>query len=176
MVPHVIWPFDVVVNSLQRFDLAPSDEGCDEAHCHWDSYRRFNNLKQKNSKLKTLLSIGGWNSGSGMWSEMALDPAKRKVFVDSCVHMLDRFDFDGLDFDWEYPGSRPGSDPEHDKEDFTLLLQEMGEALHSRGKMLTAALNVDPVKSGQAYDVPAISQVVMIFFFVMPMLIRRFGN
>ena len=121
------------MNSLQRFDLAPSDEGCDEAHCHWDSYRRhvtiqcqriyqskreninllctrFNNLKQKNSKLKTLLSIGGWNSGSGMWSEvififphikinikrildlvqMALDPAKRKIFVDSCVHMLDR--------------------------------------------------------------------------------------
>ena len=113
--------------------MAPSDEGCDEAHCHWDSYRRhvtiqcqriyqskreninllctrFNNLKQKNSKLKTLLSIGGWNSGSGMWSEvififphikinikriigpvqMALDPAKRKIFVDSCVHMLDR--------------------------------------------------------------------------------------
>ena len=28
----------------------------------------------------------------------------------------------------------------------------------SRGKMLTAALNADPVKSGQAYDVPAISQ------------------
>ena len=73
-------------------------------------YTRFNNLKHKNSKLKTLLSIGGWNSGSGMWSEvififhlikiifkrilglvqMALDPAKRKIFVDSCVHMLDR--------------------------------------------------------------------------------------
>ena len=28
----------------------------------------------------------------------------------------------------------------------------------SRGKMLTAALNADPVKSGEAYDVPAISQ------------------
>jgi len=142
------------------FDLAPSDEGCTGDLCHWDSYRRFNNLKQKNPRLKTLLSIGGWNSGSGMWSEMALDPAKRKIFVDSCVHMLDRFDFDGLDFDWEYPGSRPGSDPEHDKEDFTLLIQEMGEALHSRGKMLTAALNADPVKSGEAYDVPAISEVL----------------
>ena len=31
-------------------------------------------------------------------------------------------------------------------------------SLLSRGKILTAALNADPVKSGQAYDVPAISQ------------------
>merc|ERR1712215_225104 len=67
------------------FDLAPNDEGCDRDHCHYDSFRRFNKLKQKNPKLKTLLSIGGWNSGSGQWSEMAIDPAKRKTFVNSCV-------------------------------------------------------------------------------------------
>ena len=74
------------VSWCKRFDLAPSDEGCDGDHCHWDSYRRFpkiqihlvstffrfNNLKQRNPRLKTLLSIGGWNSGSGMWSEVSL--------------------------------------------------------------------------------------------------------
>jgi len=145
------------------FDLSPSDEGCDAAHCKYGSYDRFNALKQKNPKLKTLLSIGGWNSGSGQWSEMAMDPAKRKIFVDSCLHMLDRFAFDGLDFDWEYPGSRPGSDAEHDKEDFTLLVQELGAALHSQGKLLTAALSADPVKSEAAYNVPAIAEVLDFF-------------
>merc|ERR1712002_59800 len=139
------------------FDLAPHDEGCDRDHCHYDSFRRFNNLKQKNPKLKTLLSIGGWNSGSGQWSEMALDPAKRKIFVDSCVHFLNIFDFDGLDFDWEYPGSRPGSDEEHDKHDFTLLVQELSAALHGMGKLFTAALSQNPVMADAAYEVPEIS-------------------
>merc|ERR1711970_449888 len=122
------------------FDLASWDEGCDAAHCHYDSYRRFNKLREKNPKLKTFLSVGGWNSGSGQWSEMAADPVKRKTFIDSSVAFSTKFDFDGLDFDWEYPGDRPGSDAEHDKEDFTLLIQEFAGALHAEGKMLTSAM------------------------------------
>jgi len=142
------------------FDLSPSDEGCDRDHCHYDSFRRFNKLKNQNPSLKTVLSIGGWNSGSGQWSMMAIDPAKRKIFIDSCIEFLSRFDFDGLDFDWEYPGNREGSDIEHDKHDFTLLMQELGAALHGKGKILTAALSADPKKAGDAYEVPEISDVL----------------
>merc|ERR1711962_1390303 len=91
---------------------------------------------------------------------MAIDPSKRKTFVDSCIHFLDTYQFDGLDFDWEYPGNREGSDIEHDKHDFTLLVQELGEALHSKGKLFTAALSADPVKSEQAYEVEEISKVL----------------
>jgi len=142
------------------FDQAPNDEGCDRDHCHYDSFRRFIKLKNQNPNLKLLLSIGGWNSGSGQWSQMAIDPSKRKTFVDSCIHFLDTYQFDGLDFDWEYPGNREGSDIEHDKHDFTLLVQELGEALHSKGKLFTAALSADPVKSEQAYEVEEISKVL----------------
>ena len=75
-------------------------------HCKYDSYRRFNALKQKNPALKTFLSIGGWNSGSEQWSEMASDPARRQTFVDSVIRFVDTFGWDGIDFDWEYPGDR----------------------------------------------------------------------
>ena len=77
-------------------------------HCKYDSYRRFNALKQKNPALKTFLSIGGWNSGSEQWSEMASDPARRQTFVDSVMRFVDTFGWDGIDFDWEYPGDRWG--------------------------------------------------------------------
>ena len=43
---------------------------------------------------------GGWNAGSGAYSDMAADPIKRKTFVESVAEFLDKFDFDGVDLDW----------------------------------------------------------------------------
>ena len=37
---------------------------------------------------------------------MAADPARRQTFVDSVMRFVDTFGWDGIDFDWEYPGDR----------------------------------------------------------------------
>ena len=39
--------------------------------------------------------------------------------------------------------TREGSDPEHDKENFTKLSQELAAALHAKGKLFTAAMSAD---------------------------------
>jgi chitinase len=40
---------------------------------------------------------------------MALTAEGRTKFTESCVEMVLRHNFDGLDLDWEYPGGREDS-------------------------------------------------------------------
>lgn len=86
------------------FDLAPED--CEPGYCNYDGYRRFVALKNINPNFVPMLSVGGWNAGSGKYSMMAQDPAKRKTFIDSAIVLLKKYGFSGLDLDWEYPGNR----------------------------------------------------------------------
>ncbi len=106
---------------------------------------------------------------------MAADPEKRKTFVDSVSDFLDDYPFDGVDLDWvkiykllkkkilpslsqnllqEYPGQREGSDPEHDKENFSLLVAELSAMLKSRNLLFSAALSPAKKTVDQGYDLP----------------------
>jgi len=46
-----------------------------------DLYRRLNALKKRNTKLKTLLGVGGWNMKSYAFSKMVHDSEKRRKFI-----------------------------------------------------------------------------------------------
>lgn len=87
---------------------------------------------------KMLLSIGGW--GTGRFSEMVSDSISRNAFVLSCKDIVDKYQIDGIDLDWEYPSSGVAniSFSESDVENFTLLVKELKEVLGS-SKLLTIA-------------------------------------
>lgn len=91
---------------------------------------------------------------------MASDEASRKSFADKALRYITQYEFDGLDFDWEYPTERGGITD--DKNNFVLLLQELKNRFKKWGYMLTVAVSATYDTIDNGYDVKKISELVFI--------------
>jgi chitinase len=80
--------------------------------------------------VKVMLSLGGWED-SDNFPAISADQEKRERFAASCVNLIKRYGFHGIDIDWEYPGYEPHNGSPADSENFTLLLKVLREALDS---------------------------------------------
>lgn len=102
------------------------------------------NLKKREPELKVLLSIGGW--GAGGFSEMSSDQTLRIAFCQAARETCDRYGLDGIDIDWEFPGSTAGgligASP-NDKANYTLLMRDLRATLGDN-LLLTMASNYEP--------------------------------
>ncbi|MCX5213977.1 glycosyl hydrolase family 18 protein [Kitasatospora sp. NBC_00240] len=135
-------------------------------------------LKAKYPNLKVVVSLGGWTY-SKYFSDAAATDASRKKLVASCLDIWIKGNlplyngaggpgvgagiFDGIDLDWEWPGSADGHAGNHwsaaDKDNLTLLLAEFRKQLDALGgshKLLTAFTPADPVKINQGWDLSKI--------------------
>jgi len=66
---------------------------------------KASSLKGLNPKLKLSLGVGGVSEGSHKYSQMANEWEKRRVFIESLIEMIKKFEFDGVDINWlPYPG------------------------------------------------------------------------
>jgi chitinase len=125
------------------------------------SFHQLMILKAAHPHLKTLISIGGW--GTDGFSDAALTDSSRLRFARSCSRFLVRYQFDGVDIDWEYPvsGSEPGQvERPVDRANFTLLMQALRsqfdslEAVRGQHYFLSAALAA--IGQNAHYDIPAV--------------------
>lgn len=87
---------------------------------------------------------------------MASSSSDRATFIQSVVEFLEKYDFDGLDLDWEYPAARGGK--AEDKANFAALVTEMKTAFKPKNYLLTAAVSAGKWFMDPAYDVPTVSQ------------------
>jgi len=68
------------------------------------NFRQIALLKERHPHLRVSIAIGGWTL-SRHFSSVLATAAGREHASDSVIEFLERYDmFDGVDFDWEYPG------------------------------------------------------------------------
>jgi chitinase len=146
------------------------------------NFQQFQALKALYPNVKVLASLGGW-TWSKYFSDAALTRASRERFVASCIDLLIKGDipdpgwggmggpgaaagvFDGIDLDWEWPGSEGNAGniirPE-DKRNFTRLAREFRRQLDDyaeqtdRDYLLTAFLPAAPAKIDAGFEVDEI--------------------
>ena len=134
---------DTFADYGKRFDASESVDGIADtvAQPLKGNFNQLLKLKAMHPHLRVLLSLGGWTQ-SFRFSDAAL-PANREAFVDSCIDMFMRGNvapgvsaagvFDGLDIDWEYPGScgETCDFRAEDRENFVALLTLFREKLEA---------------------------------------------
>jgi len=116
-------------------------------------------LKQANPNLKISAAVGGWNFGTERFTAVCKDEATMKHFAKTTVDFLRKYEFDGIDMDWEYPGSR-GSPPE-DFNNFPklgrIMMEEFEKDPSPKDRLiLTAGVSAGEYTIKSGYDIPAL--------------------
>ncbi|KAF2124648.1 glycoside hydrolase family 18 protein, partial [Dothidotthia symphoricarpi CBS 119687] len=83
------------------------------------------------------IGIGGWEFSDPSerthhtWSELASSKENRKAFIDSLKQFLAKWNFRGVDIDWEWPGAETRGGNPSDMRNHIDLLVELRQALGS---------------------------------------------
>ncbi|WDK22883.1 hypothetical protein CGRA01v4_14174 [Colletotrichum graminicola] len=90
----------------------------------------FINLKKKNPALKMVIAIGLWTHNDPgplqkVFTNMVSTKASRSKFIGNLMSFLRMYAFDGVDFDWEYPGADDRGGVPEDGVNFTQFLKEL---------------------------------------------------
>lgn len=120
-------PFDLLNAPLEGLThlIASFADVSPEGLAVWEPQEDTLAVKARFPNLKLLLAVGGW-TWSSRFSDAALTPDSRRAFAESALGLMDRYGFDGLDIDWEFPvvgGLAENVRRPEDRENFTLLLE-----------------------------------------------------
>ena len=105
----------------------------------WGNFNQLALLKEQYPHLTVSIAVGGWTL-SDHFSSVTSTQAGRDTFSDSIVEFLTTYQvFDGIDFDWEYPGGggeAGNSVSPDDGANYALLLADVRAKLDDLGSQL----------------------------------------
>ena len=152
---HVVFAFA----SIKNHKLAASEDNDVGDAFTEGTYDRIMRHKEKNPEVKVLLAVGGWAFGSKPFRDLTENVFRMNGFVYDAIEFLRKYNFDGMDIDWEYPR---GPD---DKASFVSLIKELRLAFEGEHKsakkpklLLTAAVPASYEAIDSGYDVPELAK------------------
>ncbi|GAB0096498.1 Probable chitinase 10 [Sergentomyia squamirostris] len=153
---HIVYGFAVL--NRDTLTIQPHDSWADTDNKFYERVVAF-----KKKGLKVTVAIGGWNDSAGdKYSRLVLSPTARSRFVKHVREFIEKYGFDGLDLDWEYPvcwqvDCNKGSSNE--KEGFVELVRELSQEFRPRGLLLSSAVSPSKKVIDEGYEVAALSQL-----------------
>ncbi|XP_069682894.1 acidic mammalian chitinase-like [Periplaneta americana] len=140
---HVIYSF-VGISGDGQVTLLDSWNDIDKG-----AIRRLNDLRSKNSNLKTMAAIGGASASTDTFSKVVNNANLRNTFANNIISFVKKYGFNGFDLDWEYPTNKGA---------FTELLKILRPKFDQNGLILSAAIGAGLDTIDSAYDVSALGQ------------------
>lgn len=124
-------------------------------------------LEARKSGVRVILCIGGYANAAIPFSKAAYTEDGRKKLAKSIVDAIEKYHFDGVDIDWEYPGYY--NDPswyittEQDSANYTAFMLELKTQLKASNQdyLLTAA--VPAGDSASRFDIGALNNILDYF-------------
>jgi chitinase len=141
-----IVPDDPAVDVERVFGVEP------EGLAYHGHFAQLQALRAANPGLKLVVSLGGSAQG-GRFAALAADPVERQRLAAAAVDFLERYGFDGLDLDWEFPVRA-------DRENVLALVTELRASLGQRWLSLSIGATAARL---EGLDLPALAGLVDVF-------------
>lgn len=151
---HIVYGFAVLDRETMTIKTHDSWADIDNRF-----YERVVEYKKKG--IRVTLALGGWNDSLGdKYSKLVLSPSNRARFIREAIRFIEKYEFEGLDLDWEYPvcwqtdcsKGRP-----EEKAGFSALVVELSNEFRPRGWLLSSAVSPSKMIIDAGYDVPLLA-------------------
>lgn len=126
-----------------------------------DGFGRFRDLKKRFPDLKLIMTVGGWTHGGGPFSKMAASRQSRQIFVASVVEFMERYNLDGFEIVWLWPGAPERDGKKQDKDNFYYLVDDLRHGFQRAGKPweVSVQVPVDRARLATGYSQESLCEV-----------------
>jgi chitinase len=147
--PHTLIPYDKVTHIAHAF-VWPNANGSLSTY----DYLHYPQLIQTAGEngVIMILSVGGWGNSDG-FGPMVADTSARKRFIADLIAFCQTNGYQGIDLDWEYPGSA-------DRANFVKLVQELRDAISQLDDPMSISIALPSSDWRSGYDIYSLRDLV----------------